>query len=91
MGIISRSDVSTALPLEISDPDVINIHIANMSIPTATDFQLRFLNSHDKRSTTDKFSFHTIAVKDVLKIIKSIKSNAVGTDGISLNKYDKYW
>ena len=72
------------LPVNLSDPDLINDHF--LAIPGDSDIstsQLSYFNSNRFRDST--FSLKPVDEETVLKIIKTIKSNALGVDGVSLN------
>lgn len=72
------------LPDNLKNVDDINLHFNNIIPPVPSNNQLKLLDKYDNLSTYPKFSFSTVENGTVLKYIKSIKSNSVGFDQISL-------
>lgn len=72
------------LPSHLSDPDSINTHF--LTIPGKSEVNLSNLSYYEfHRYGSAVFSFKPVSEFTVLKIIKSISTNAQGIDGISLD------
>lgn len=82
-GVIGN-DVSI-LPLNISDPDLINRHFMSVSVPRASEMQLSLLDKYESTPEQSKFTFHVVDTSVIVRCINSIKSMATGSDGISSN------
>lgn len=72
------------LPQHLNDPEQINSHFLNVSGKNSVDLsQLTYFEFHRYCSTT--FALKPVTEAMVTRIIRSIKTNAEGVDGISLD------
>jgi hypothetical protein len=74
----------TELPASFSDPDIINKHF--LTLPSTSQVsisQLTYFEYHKHSEAV--FSLEPINSEIITKIIRGLKSNAEGCDGISLN------
>ena len=80
-GVFSKS--KPALPSAMDDPNSINDHFLSAFSNAGAD---RGLIDHFNinRHSESRFEFRLLSSDDVSKIIRSLKSNAAGIDGISL-------
>lgn len=68
------------------DPNVVNDHFLNTPGENSIRLsQLTFLEFNRAISDDNSFNIQQVNEIDILKILKSLKSNAVGLDGISLD------
>ncbi|CAK1577842.1 unnamed protein product [Parnassius mnemosyne] len=74
----------TSLPSHFSDPDALNNHFLN--IPGKNEVSLSLLTFFEFNGTNgNSFYFKEASEDEVVKVINSLQSNAVGCDGISLD------
>lgn len=67
-------------------PDEVNTYFSNIcsqQLPPNIDI-LNFYQNNLKTNATEKFKFNPVSEEDVLKVIMSLKSKALGLDGINL-------
>ena len=77
---------SRCLPTHLSDPDAVNNHFVN-SIPKSMCNVQETVDSYSRDVPTGKrlLKFEQVDEATVLRIINSIKSKAVGSDGIGID------
>jgi hypothetical protein len=74
----------TELPASLNDPDLINKHFLSLPITShASISQLTYFEFH--RYSQSVFQLEPIKTNDIIKIMRGLKSNAEGCDGINLN------
>lgn len=70
------------LPHHLCDPDKINDHFVTLPCPDSGDTDLIELYNSN-RFAEAVMSFQTVSEETVLRVVRSLKSEAVGVDGIS--------
>lgn len=71
------------LPQHFTDPNIINQHFLN--IPGTAGIEIPLLTYYLSHKFGDStFTMNTLEVADVVKIMKQLKSNAEGYDGVTL-------
>ncbi|KAI8441229.1 hypothetical protein MSG28_014878 [Choristoneura fumiferana] len=80
--LLPKSD--TELPSNFNDPNVINNHF--LKLPCTRDITISQLTYFEFfRFSNNNFKMETVSIDKVTQIIKSLKTNAEGYDGINLN------
>lgn len=82
-----HSKSKTEIPLALKDPNKFNDFFIN-TIPKITSVNNETVNSYNNSKLVNEnciFNFIEVDQKTILKIVNSIKSTAIGADGLNIN------
>lgn len=83
-GVCTKSNNSGKLPKEMCKPEEINHYFLNVTGQSSIDQDLLTYYKNNIFNDNIQFKFKEISNIDILKALKSIKSQAVGADNISI-------
>lgn len=80
---LNLSNNKSSIIPEHFDVNTLNTFFSNSQPPQATDYAV--IADMYRNNSISRFSFKAVSASDVIKSLKTLKSNATGVDGINLN------
>lgn len=80
----NKNHDNQTLPLQLQDPTLINDHFLSTPNLVPDTETVNFLKTNKRNNNMQSLNFHHTSADDIYKALLSIKSNAMGPDGLSI-------